>query len=81
MKAIMWKVVINDDQQIASMEHAQGFTQDSVESHLMIMGILDNLKQKHQDKLKTLFAKTKKVKTINGVEVIEERDEGDVNDI
>jgi hypothetical protein len=60
MKAIEWKVMLNDDDQIASLETASGFPQDKIESHLTIIGILENLKQKHLDKMKTLFEKSVK---------------------
>jgi len=58
MKAIQWKVAISDDDKIASLETATGLPQNKVESHLLIIGILENLKQKHLDKLNTLFEKT-----------------------
>jgi len=101
MKSINWKIALNQDK-IASIEQAKGFNQDSVESHLSIMGVLEvmkdkvidgeyegkigsgmgevewsvsfyginsesakigaleNLKQKHQEKLKTLYSQTKR---------------------
>jgi len=58
MKTITWKVVLGDNNQIASLENAINFPQDSVESHLLIIGLLENLKQKHLDKLNTKFEKT-----------------------
>ena len=58
MKTITWKVVLDDNNQIASLENAINFPQDSVESHLLIIGLLENLKQKHLDKLNTKFEKT-----------------------
>lgn len=58
MRTIQWKVILSDENKIASIENAVGFPQDQVESHLIIMGLLDNLKQKHQDKLNTLFERT-----------------------
>ena len=58
MRTIQWKVILTDDNRIASMETATNFPQDSVESHLTIIGLLENLKQKHLDKLKTQFEKT-----------------------
>ena len=60
MKAIEWKVILNEDNQIASLETATGFPQDTMESHLTIIGILENLKQKHLDKMNTLFEKSVK---------------------
>lgn len=58
MKQIEWKVVLNDNNQIASLENAIGFPQDQIESHMLIIGLLENLKQKHLDKMKTLFERT-----------------------
>jgi hypothetical protein len=58
MKTIEWKVVLTDKNQIASAEKAQELPQDEIESHLIIIGLLDHLKQKHMDKLKTLYTKT-----------------------
>ena len=58
MKTITWKVVLDDNNQIASLENAVNFPQESVESHLLIIGLLENLKQKHLDKLNTKFEKT-----------------------
>ena len=56
MKVIEWKVVIQNNK-IASIEKAIGFPKDNIESHLEIVGLLENLKQKHLDKMKTLLEK------------------------
>jgi len=72
MKKITWVVCLMDNGQIASMETATNIPQDAIESHLLIIGILENLKQKHQEKLKTLFSKT--VKKKNGVFIKEGED-------
>jgi hypothetical protein len=56
-KEIKWEVVILDNK-IASLENTKGFPQDDIESHLTIIGILENLKQKHLDKIKNLYVKT-----------------------
>jgi len=56
MKVIEWKVVIEDNK-IASIEKAIGFPKNNIESHLEIVGLLENLKQKHLDKMKTLLEK------------------------
>ena len=56
MKVIEWKVVIQNNK-IASIEKATGFPKDNIESHLEIVGLLENLKQKHLDKMKTLLEK------------------------
>ena len=50
--------MINDNDQIASLEQAQGFSQSNIESHLTIIGILENLKEKHLNKLGILYRKT-----------------------
>ena len=57
MKNITWKVVLTDDNRIASLESAIGLPQDKVESHLIIIGLLENLKQKHISKLSVLYSK------------------------
>ena len=66
MRAIEWKIVLNDNNQIATLENTTGFSKDKIESHLTIIGILENLKQKHLDKMKTLFEKTVKRGEENG---------------
>ena len=58
MKKISWNIVLDNKNHIASLENAINFPLDSVESHLIIIGILENLKQKHLDKLNTQFEKT-----------------------
>lgn len=58
MRKINWKVVLNDNNKIMSLEEGTGFPPDEIESHLTIIGILENLKQKHLDKLNTLYDKT-----------------------
>ena len=60
MKTIEWKVVLTDDNKIASLEHGTNLPVDSVESQLTIIGILENLKQKHLGKLQSQFSKTVK---------------------
>jgi len=57
MRTIEWKIVLADNK-IATVENAMGFPQDQIESHITIIGLLENLKQKHLDKLNTLFEKT-----------------------
>ena len=42
------------------MENVTGLPQDEIESHLIIIGVLENLKQKHLEKMNTLFQKTVK---------------------
>jgi hypothetical protein len=60
MRSIEWKIVLTDTNQIATVENAVGFPNDKIESHLTIIGLLENIKQKHLDKMKTLFEKTVK---------------------
>ena len=79
MKKITWVVCLMDNGQIASMETATNIPQDAIESHLLIIGILENLKAKHQEKLKTLFSKI--VKKKNGVFVKEDAEEDEDTDI
>ena len=58
MRTIEWKVVLSeDDSKIAIMESAQGFLQDKIESQLIIIGLLEDIKQKHLETLKTLYNK------------------------
>jgi len=59
MRQIEWKIVLNNNK-IAMLENAVGFPQDEIESHITIIGLLENMKQKHLDKLKTLYEKTVK---------------------
>ena len=54
MKVIEWKIVLNDNK-IASIEKVTGLPKDNIESHLEIIGLLENLKQQHLEKLKVLF--------------------------
>ena len=51
---------MSDDNKIASLENATNLPQNSVESHLLIIGLLENLKQKHLERLNTQFEKTVK---------------------
>lgn len=60
MRTITLKIVLTDDNKIMSLENAMGLPADKIESHLLIIGLLENLKQKHLDKLKTQFEKTVK---------------------
>lgn len=59
MKTIQWKIVI-DNNKIATLENGVGFPTDDIESHLTIIGLLENIKQKHLEKLNTLYSKTVK---------------------
>ena len=44
------KIVLTDTNQIASLETRTGLDEDKVEDNLIIIGILENIKQKHLDK-------------------------------
>ena len=77
MRSIEWKVVIKDGQ-IASLEHAVGLSNTSVEDNLLIIGILENLKRKHQNNLETQFDKTiRKGKRVEA----EDKDSEDLDDL
>jgi len=58
MKKITWTIMLNDQNQIVSLENAINFPQNEIESHLLIIGLLENLKIKHLEKLNTQFEKT-----------------------
>jgi len=58
MKKIVWEIMIdNDRNKIASLETVSGYSKDSIEDNYTIIGILDNLKQLHLEKLKILMRK------------------------
>lgn len=59
MKTITLKIVVTENK-IATLENATGLPSDQIESHLLIIGLLENLKQKHLDKLRILYEKTMK---------------------
>lgn len=61
MKQIEWKVALDEDMKLVIAEHAIGFPQDKLESHLTIIGILEDLKQKHMDLIKTFAQETRKI--------------------
>jgi hypothetical protein len=44
---------------MASMENAVGFPKGKIENQLVIIGILESLKQNHINQLNTIFNKTK----------------------
>jgi hypothetical protein len=58
MRTINLKIVLTDDDKIGTLEQATGLPADKIESHLLLIGLYENLKQKHLDKLKTQFEKT-----------------------
>jgi len=58
MKKISWEVAIdNERNKVGTIETVKGFDKNSLEDNYTIIGILDNLKQLHLDKLKTLLRK------------------------
>ena len=65
MKSIYWKACIIEDNNLAILEKSDGFKQNEVESHLAIIGILETLKEQHQNKMKTLFNKSVHVSNPN----------------
>ena len=50
-------MIDNDRNKIASLETVSGYSKDSIEDNYTIIGILDNLKQLHLEKLKILMRK------------------------
>ena len=74
----MWKIVISDDNRIATLEEAMGFPQNKVESHLAIIGLLENIKEQHQNKLKCLFNKTTSQSSQGkGLSIVEDKERED----
>jgi len=59
MKQIQWKIVIDGDKLIILEETNISL---ELEGHLTIVGLLEDLKQKHLEKIKTLFQKSVKEK-------------------
>jgi len=59
MKKIILEIAIIDNK-IAIMENGINLPQDSIESHLTIIGLLDSIKQTHLDKIKLLANISKK---------------------
>lgn len=60
MRTLTIKFVLTDDNRIATVENVIGLPSDTIESHLLIIGLLENLKQKHLNKLNTQFEQTVK---------------------
>jgi len=57
MRSVRWRVEIREGK-IAILEEGIGFPLADVESHLTLIGILEDIKQKHLDKLKTIYQET-----------------------
>lgn len=62
MKTIEWKIILTDDNRLASLENVTNLPLDKIESQLIIVGMLENLKVRHLEKLGTLFEKTEKTR-------------------
>lgn len=58
MKKIEWKVALDEKGGIAVIEAVEGMSLDKLESHLIIIGILEDIKQKHLNKIETKVDKT-----------------------
>jgi hypothetical protein len=55
-RTIQWKVMIEENgEKIATLESAVGLPRENIESQFIIIGILENIKQKHLEILKTLY--------------------------
>jgi len=59
MKQISWIVKVSDNG-IAIVEHAEGFPDESVSSHLEIIGIIEDIKRNHLNRLNPFYNKTRK---------------------
>ena len=57
IKKIEWQVILKDGK-IAIVEKATGFSNSSAEDNLAIIGILEDIKKHHLDKINNLFNKT-----------------------
>ena len=53
MKKIDYRIVINDEGQIATALHVEGIDLNKVEGRLMLIGVLENIKRLESDKIKT----------------------------
>ena len=78
MKTISWKIAITEDNRLATMEQATGFPNDKIETHLVIIGILENLKEHHQAKMRTMFNKS--ISQNKGISVIDSSDSKEVEE-
>lgn len=63
MRTMEWKVLMQDNK-IGIVEHGFGFNASSVEDQLTIIGLLEDMKQTHLEKLKVLFNRTKSEKDL-----------------
>lgn len=61
MKTIKWNIGLSDiDNKLISVEELTELSNDNLEHQLLIIGILENIKQRHLDKIKSLYEKTVK---------------------
>lgn len=58
MKSITLKIILTDDNKIASAETCTNLPVDKTETHLLIVGLLENMKQRHLEKLNTTLETT-----------------------
>jgi len=58
MKTIKWKIAIGKNDKIITLEELTELSNNNLEDQLVIIGILEHLKQKHLDKIKTFYEKT-----------------------
>jgi len=54
---ILWAL---EGTKVVTLEELTGISSDKIEDHFMIIGLLEELKQNHLDKIKTILEKTKK---------------------
>lgn len=60
MRTITLKIVLTDDNKVVMLEDVSGLPLDKAESQLLIIGMLENLKQHHLAKLDKKFEATAK---------------------
>ena len=58
-KTVTWRILLDEEgEQVATLEAVQGFPKDTVETHFVLIGMLENLKALHQRKLEILLSKS-----------------------
>lgn len=61
VRTVEWKVGLNGGDKIIWTENlSKGFNPEEIESHLILIGMLENLKKYHLDRLQKLFSRTVK---------------------
>lgn len=58
MKTVTWKVVLTDDNRIASMTEPTGLPSEKIESHIFMVGLLENMKHMELHKITPQYQKT-----------------------